>query len=81
MARLSGERDIAFVDIFDLSERAASDRTLVADDGLHPSGVQYATWVDTDRPGRALRDGLTADTTADLGVRAHRYPSLTIAPR
>jgi acyl-CoA thioesterase I len=46
MARLSGERDIAFVDIFDLSERAASDRTLVADDGLHPSGVQYATWVD-----------------------------------
>jgi acyl-CoA thioesterase I len=45
MARLSGEREIAFVDIFDLSERAASDRTLVADDGLHPSGVQYARWV------------------------------------
>ena len=50
MARLSGERDIAFVDIFDLSGRAASDRTLVADDGLHPSGVQYATWVDRIAP-------------------------------
>ena len=50
MARLSGEREVAFVDIFDLSERAASDRTLVADDGLHPSGVQYATWVERISP-------------------------------
>ena len=36
MARLSGERDIAYVDIFDISLRAADDRSLVADDGLHP---------------------------------------------
>ena len=32
------ERGIAFVDIFDISLAAASDRSLVADDGLHPSG-------------------------------------------
>ncbi len=50
MARLSAARDIAFVDIFDLSARAASDRTLTAVDGLHPSGVQYATWVDRIAP-------------------------------
>ena len=45
MARLAGERGIAFVDIFDISREAASDRSLVAEDGLHPSGAQYARWV------------------------------------
>ena len=45
MARLTGERGITFVDIFDLSLRAAEDRALVAGDGLHPSGAQYALWV------------------------------------
>ena len=45
MARLAGARAIAWVDIFDLSLRAASDRSLVATDGLHPSGAQYALWV------------------------------------
>jgi lysophospholipase L1-like esterase len=50
MARRIGERDIAFVDIFDLSLAAAGDRTLVAEDGLHPSGAQYARWVDRIAP-------------------------------
>jgi lysophospholipase L1-like esterase len=39
------ERGIAFVDIHDLSLRAADDRSLIADDGLHPSGAQYTLWV------------------------------------
>jgi len=46
MARLATERGIAFVDIYDASLRAAADRSLVADDGLHPSGAQYALWVE-----------------------------------
>jgi len=50
MARLSVARGIRFVDIFDLSLRAATDRSLVADDGLHPSGAQYATWVERIAP-------------------------------
>jgi acyl-CoA thioesterase I len=50
MARLAGERGIAFVDIFDLSLRAAADRRLVAEDGLHPSGAQYALWVERIAP-------------------------------
>ena len=45
MARLADERDITFVDIFDVSLLAAGDRSLVARDGLHPSGEQYALWV------------------------------------
>ena len=50
VARLSRERGIAFVDIFDLSLRAAEDRSLVADDGLHPSGRQYGLWVERIAP-------------------------------
>jgi acyl-CoA thioesterase I len=45
MQRLAGERGIAYVDIFDISLHAAEDRSLVADDGLHPSGAQYGLWV------------------------------------
>ena len=43
-------RGVALVDIFDVSTRAASERLLVADDGLHPSGAQYALWVDRIAP-------------------------------
>ncbi len=50
MERLAGARGIAYVDIFDLSLRAADDRSLVADDGLHPSGRQYALWVERIQP-------------------------------
>jgi lysophospholipase L1-like esterase len=45
-AELAAARGIAVVDIHDLSLGAARDRSLVADDGLHPSGAQYALWVD-----------------------------------
>jgi len=47
---LAAERDVAFVDIHDLSLRAAHDRSLVAGDGLHPSGAQYALWVERIGP-------------------------------
>jgi lysophospholipase L1-like esterase len=44
-------RGIRFVpEIFAISEAAATDRSLVADDGLHPSGAQYSLWVDTIQP-------------------------------
>ena len=48
--RLAAERAIATVDVHDLSLRAASDRSLVAGDGLHPSGAQYQLWVDRCAP-------------------------------
>jgi lysophospholipase L1-like esterase len=47
---LATARALAYVDIHELSLRAGSDRTLVADDGLHPSGGQYALWVDRIAP-------------------------------
>ena len=50
MAQASADRGIAMVDIFDLSLWAADDRSLVAGDGLHPSGAQYALWVERIAP-------------------------------
>ena len=45
------QRGIAFVpEIFTISQAAATDRSLVAEDGLHPSGAQYALWVDAIQP-------------------------------
>ena len=46
----AAQRGIAVVDIHDLSLAAATDRSLVADDGLHPSGAQYARWVERIAP-------------------------------
>ena len=44
-------RGINYVpDIFAISEAAATDLSLVAGDGLHPSGAQYKRWVDAIQP-------------------------------
>ncbi|HLE88834.1 MAG TPA: SGNH/GDSL hydrolase family protein [Candidatus Limnocylindria bacterium] len=44
-------RGVRFVpEIFAISQAAATDRSLVAGDGLHPSGAQYALWADAIAP-------------------------------
>jgi lysophospholipase L1-like esterase len=44
-------RDVAFVaEPFSISQAAANDRALLANDGLHPSAAQYALWVDAIEP-------------------------------
>jgi lysophospholipase L1-like esterase len=44
-------RGIGYVpEIFEISQAAATDRSLVAGDGLHPSAAQYALWVDAIAP-------------------------------
>jgi acyl-CoA thioesterase-1 len=50
LADLAARRGIALVDIFDLSQRVAGDRSLVARDGLHPSATQYGLWVERIEP-------------------------------
>ena len=39
-----------FVDITEISREAAADPSLVAGDGLHPSGAMYARWVEAALP-------------------------------
>jgi acyl-CoA thioesterase I len=50
LTELATARGIAVVDIRDISLRVATDRSLVAIDGLHPSGALYALWVDRIAP-------------------------------
>ena len=53
------QREISFVpEIFEISQAAQADPSLVADDGLHPSRKQYSLWVDAIEPVvRALIEG------------------------
>ena len=51
---------IAVVDIFDISETVPTDASLVARDGLHPSGRQYALWVARIAPATRSLIGATA---------------------
>jgi acyl-CoA thioesterase-1 len=46
MASRAAERAIRFVDISEAANAVPGDRSLVARDGLHPSGAQYSRWVD-----------------------------------
>lgn len=41
---------IRHVDVTGISRKAAGDPSLVAEDGLHPSGAQYARWVERALP-------------------------------
>jgi lysophospholipase L1-like esterase len=60
MRSMAGERGIRFVDISSVANQVASDTSLVARDGLHPSGAQYARWVDLIAP--AVMDALSRPT-------------------
>jgi lysophospholipase L1-like esterase len=42
---LAATRSIAFVDITGIANQVPEDPELVAGDGLHPSGKQYAAWT------------------------------------
>ena len=53
MGQLAMGRAAVVVDIYDISLEAATDRTLVASDGLHPSGTQYGRWVERIAPAMA----------------------------
>ncbi len=44
--RITQKYDVAYVPITSISRKAFDDTSLVAGDGLHPSGEMYALWVD-----------------------------------
>jgi lysophospholipase L1-like esterase len=50
MAAHCARRGITFVSIDSVANLAGTDRSLVARDGLHPSGAQYGGWVDLIAP-------------------------------
>lgn len=50
MASATVRRGVRFVTIGSVADEVTRDRSLVARDGLHPSGAQYARWVDLVAP-------------------------------
>lgn len=44
--KISKLRDVKFIDITPGSRKAKNDPSLIASDGLHPSGKMYEMWVD-----------------------------------
>ncbi len=44
--KICEQEGIAYFDITALSRKAANDNSLIASDGLHPSGKMYREWVD-----------------------------------
>ncbi|WP_435355565.1 SGNH/GDSL hydrolase family protein [Emticicia sp. SJ17W-69] len=44
------KRGVLFVDITPISRQAVNDKSLIADDGLHPSGKMYQLWVEKITP-------------------------------
>jgi lysophospholipase L1-like esterase len=46
----ASQRQILLVDITPVADQVRDDASLVADDGLHPSGKQYAAWVELIAP-------------------------------
>lgn len=44
------QNSIAYIDITPSTQQAAKDASLIAKDGLHPSGKEYAVWADMLAP-------------------------------
>ena len=44
------KQDVAYIDITTISKKAATDASLNASDGLHPSAAMYSLWVNAIAP-------------------------------
>jgi lysophospholipase L1-like esterase len=51
--RITAKYKIAYFNITDISRKGLEDPTLVANDGLHPSGKMYTLWVEVISKGLA----------------------------
>lgn len=47
--RITKKYKITYIDITEISRKGLEDPTLVAEDGLHPSGKMYTLWVELIR--------------------------------
>jgi lysophospholipase L1-like esterase len=47
---IATENRVHYVNVTEISRRAAEDPTLLASDGLHPSANMYAEWVELTVP-------------------------------
>lgn len=48
--KVTEEKGASYIDVTGISRQAAGDRSLLAKDGLHPSGKMYALWIELILP-------------------------------
>jgi len=48
--RITTAHEVSYTDIMPLSREAATDASLIANDGLHPSGSEYHKWAEVLAP-------------------------------
>lgn len=48
--KLCDTLQLKYIDVTEISRQAADDNTLIASDGLHPSGEMYTKWVEKIAP-------------------------------
>jgi lysophospholipase L1-like esterase len=61
----TGRLGARYIDVTTISRRAATDRTLITGDGLHPSGKMYAAWVELVLPEALAALGMGAAGSGD----------------
>jgi len=74
---VAAEYGIPFIDITPISRLGLKNPSLVALDGLHPSGEQYGEWVKEILPRLQLPLGLssTSDSPFKVGIKAYPNPA------
>lgn len=73
---VAAEYDIAYIDITPISRNGISDPTLVALDGLHPSGKQYKLWVQSVIPNLHIDLSLSGNVSQSVSMEELRiYPN------
>jgi len=68
--RVAAEYKVAFIDITPISREGLSNSSLLADDGLHPSEVQYGQWVEAIIPRVRLKEYLPSGALQQIPANA-----------
>jgi lysophospholipase L1-like esterase len=69
---ITSKYNIAYFDITGISRLGIETPSLVAPDGLHPSGEMYKLWVDLIAKGIVVQDGIT-NLNEDLSIKGQGF--------
>ncbi len=78
LLQVAAERGVTVVDVAPIADRVTFDRTLVADDGIHPSAKQYAGWADL--VAMAVRQLFLDDPASMVPGSSEPSPAATAPP-
>ena len=71
---ITASYQVSYIDITDISRRGLDEPELVANDGLHPSGLMYTEWVQRIME-RATLNSLVTSLKPELSSQSNIYPN------